>query len=58
MMDAVFGKNMVVFPEFDDEAESCDSGGDTEDSNSDDGSNASSNNGDYVTAAVIDRGYT
>jgi hypothetical protein len=58
MMDAVFGKNMEAFPESDDEDESCDSDGDTKESDNDDKIDESSNNGDDVSAAVLDRGYT
>jgi hypothetical protein len=44
-MYAVFGNDMEVFPESDDDDESCGSNGDTEDGDSDGGSN-------------INRGYT
>jgi hypothetical protein len=40
-IDAVFGKNVEAFPESDDEDESCDSDGDTEHGDSDDGSDGS-----------------
>jgi hypothetical protein len=36
MVDAVFGKNMEALTKYDDEDESCDSDGNTEDSGSDD----------------------
>jgi hypothetical protein len=61
-MDAVFGKNMEAFPESNDEDESCNSSGITADGDSDDGSDDNdivvSNNGDDMSAAVIDRGHT
>jgi hypothetical protein len=48
---------MESFPESDDEDGSCDSDDNTEDSDSDDDSDGSSSNGDFVSAAAIDRGY-
>jgi hypothetical protein len=52
----VFGKNIESFPKSDNDDESCDSDSDTGDSDED--SDGSYNNGDDVSAAVIDRGYT
>jgi hypothetical protein len=55
---AVFGKNMKSFHKSNDEDESRDSDVKTEASDSDNDIDFSSNNGDDVSAAIIDRGYT
>jgi hypothetical protein len=55
-------KNVEAFPESNDDDESCGSDGDTEygdsDDDSDDSDGVESNNGDGVSATVIDRGCT
>jgi hypothetical protein len=56
MIYAVFGKNMEAFPESNDEDESCDSYFDTEYSDSEHNIDDSSNNGDDMSAAVVDKG--
>jgi hypothetical protein len=58
MIIAVFGMNMAAFPESDDEDESCNSYVDTAYSDSEYAIDDSSNNGDNMSASVIDKRYT